>query len=392
MLAVHRFDPSACGFPAPAVPVLPRANWQGITLAAHNGDTSKGRSYARGRYALREAYRLSGVGPDGALLVPSYHCRTMIDPAIALGAELALYRLTPQLEPDVASLRQTIDRCARPVRALLVTHFFGFPSQLGAVAAFSKERGIALIEDCSHVWMPGTALHGMGTRGRYVVSSFYKFVPSDDGALLCANDGAPLPAHGRQRGVGDELRGMAHILQRARRAALSDPRFDTLDEPLQQGSSDCGVHWVESAASHSKSYQPEHEGIRCLRSSLWLLRHTDPSHVAERRRHRYRQWVEAVGGLPGCRPLFPVLPEHCVPYMFALHINSPDGPFARLKRMGMPIWRWDEMAVSNCPTAAAYRLGLLHLPCHQHLSDADMEWMTSMVGRVLSAASNKATV
>jgi hypothetical protein len=389
MLAVHRFDPSACGFPAPAVSVLPRAEWKGITLAAHKGGTGMERRYARGRYALRDAYRLSGVGPDTALLVPSYHCRTMIDPAIALGAEVALYRLTPALEPDMTTLRQIVAGCARPVRALLATHFFGFPSQLGAVAALCKEHGIALIEDCSHVWMPGTVLHGMGTQGRYVVSSFYKFVPSDDGALLRANDGAPLPPDGRQRGLGDELRGVAHILQRTRRAALSPPKFDMLDDLVQEGDSNCGAHWVESAASHSGSYRPEDEGIGCLRSSLWLLRHTDPLQVAERRRHRYRQWVDAMRGLPGCRPPFPVLPEHCVPYMFAIHIDSPDRPFTQLKRMGVPVWRWDEMAVSNCSTAAAYRLGLLHLPCHQQLSDADMEWMTTAVASVLSAATEK---
>jgi hypothetical protein len=45
----------------------------------------------------------------------------------------------------------------------------------------------------------------------------------------------------------------------------------------------------------------------------------------------------------------------------------------------MPIWRWDEMAVSNCPIASSYRLRLLHLPCHQELTATEMDWMTSVL-------------
>lgn len=386
MLAVHRFDASACGFPAPIVSVLPRAEWNGFTLAARIGAMGNERGYARGRYALHDAYRLSGVGIDGALLAPSYHCRTMIDPAIALEAEVSLYRLTCDLQPDVAALQRAFAACTRPVRALLTTHFFGFPAQLGAVAAFCKEHGITLIEDCSHVWMPA-ARSGMGTIGRYAVSSYYKFVPSDEGALLHANADAPLPPCTHRPSAMDELKASLRILRGARSAA---PTGLALGDGKQGAVSDCTRRWVESLDAPSIHYRAEDQGRASLRISSWILRHSDGSHIEQRRRHRYAQWLAAVRELPGCRPIFPTLPEHCVPYMFPLHLESPEAPFARLKRMGMPIWRWDEMAVSDCPTAASYQLGLLHLPCHQSLSDADMAWMTSAVAKVLAPANDGA--
>jgi hypothetical protein len=69
--------------------------------------------------------------------------------------------------------------------------------------------------------------------------------------------------------------------------------------------------------------------------------------------------------------------------MFPLFIDHPDLHFYALKRLGVPIWRWDEMAVSTCKTANAYRLNLLHLPCHQELNAAQMNWMTCTVSAVL---------
>jgi hypothetical protein len=70
--------------------------------------------------------------------------------------------------------------------------------------------------------------------------------------------------------------------------------------------------------------------------------------------------------------------------MFPLLISRPDPDFFRLKQAGLPIWRWDDMAVSACPVAAGYRTQLLHLPCHQGLSDAQMNWMLALVKDVLS--------
>lgn len=62
----------------------------------------------------------------------------------------------------------------------------------------------------------------------------------------------------------------------------------------------------------------------------------------------------------------------------------PDPFFFALKHAGLPVWRWDDMAVSDCGVADRYRLHLLHLPCHQGLSGAQMTWMTSLVKEVLA--------
>ena len=121
-LRYQRFDPSPCGFPRPRVPILPQLDLGEMSLSrSGRGDAGRYGSgfadraeyfYTRGRYALFEAYRLAGVGPQGALLAPAYHCRTMLDPAISLAGEILLYPLKADLSPDLVALA----RLAREVR------------------------------------------------------------------------------------------------------------------------------------------------------------------------------------------------------------------------------------------------------------------------------------
>jgi hypothetical protein len=70
--------------------------------------------------------------------------------------------------------------------------------------------------------------------------------------------------------------------------------------------------------------------------------------------------------------------------MFPMLISRPDPDFYLLKQAGLPIFRWDDMAVSTCAVATRYRSHLLHLPCHQSLVERQMDWMVSVVGQVLA--------
>lgn len=140
---------------------------------------------------------------------------------------------------------------------------------------------------------------------------------------------------------------------------------------------------MERTAAPSWEYSAADETRSGLAVSRWIERHTDVEHLVQRRRSRYLQWVDAVTGLSGVQALFPQLPTGLAPYMFALRVDDPPALFYPLKQLGVPIWRWDDMAVSSCTVSARYRQGLFHLPCHQALDDAQMAWMTSSLRIVL---------
>ena len=387
----ERFDPGTCRFPKPKVSALPTLGLLSLKPSATSNKelmrTPGSRFYARSRYALTDAYRLTGVGANTALLAPAYHCRTMLDPAIALGAEIGLYPLLPDLAPDLDGLMSCLAARRTRVAALLVTHYFGFPQPLEALLAFCNEHDIALIEDCSHCLIVQPEASKLGRQGVYSVWSPYKFFPSEDGGVLWANRNAALPAEkARAPSVVQELKGWARVLQHiaARGPALDAKTLEADIDNLPARSTGVCRDNRQTSNAPSEQYDTASEGAEGLSGSRWIMRHTNIKRMTELRRKNYLQWTQSVSGLPHCHALSPALPDGCVPYMFPLFVEHPEVHFIALKYLGFTEWRWDNMAVSSCAVAKRYRLKLLQLPCHQELTSNQMTWMTSAITKVLT--------
>lgn len=384
------FDPSACGFPKPRIPLLP-IGLDGVSLKASApwAPRANFRHFSRGRYALREAYRLAGIGPDSTLLAPAYHCRTMFDPALALGGNVAFYSLTPNLSPDLATLDALAENTRAPVKALLATHFFGIAQDFTELASWCARRGIVLVEDGSHAFF--SQQHrptGIGQFGAFVVSSPYKFLPSPDGGILYARQAEQLDSLlTRQPAWRTELRYLVHFWQKS---AEYRRRYVCNIDQLGAELATIVRHPAPPArdlrinAGCSADYCPDEEQRAAMRYSQMIYRRPDSETVANRRRENYRRWAAATTGLSHCHPLFPNLPADSIPYMFPLHIEKPDPHFYQLKQLGLPIFRWDSIAATHCPTANDYRLHLLHLPCHQSLSNGELEWMIAAIRSVVT--------
>lgn len=338
----------------------------------------------RGRYALGEAYRLSGVVAGVTLMAPAYHCVTMLDPALALGADILLYPLSADLSPDLSAFDTLLAQANSPVKALLATHFFGLIQDFAQLKTWCNAKGIVLIEDCSHVlFSEAYQATGSGRFGKFVTSSPYKFFSCEDGGLLYA----PLPGmledvHTEPRTLLDELRGIKHTLEKRR---SNTPPVPTDSEyasppPLSQTHSELPI---TEYCQPSPYFVVTDKQKSALRFSRWIARKESIKTIVAGRRKNYTQWARIVTTLPNCRALYPQLPETCVPYMFPLLIDQPELHFHWLKQLGMPIWRWDELALSECAISRRYQLHLLHLPCHQSLNESQMNWMIRTLSAVV---------
>lgn len=398
-LRFHLFDPLPCRFPRSRVPLLPRLSVGMFHSPSAHSIASRfiggdARFYARGRYALRAVYQLAGIGPHGLLLAPSYHCPTMLDPAFRIGAEVLLYPLKADLAPDLDALVRLIEGERRPIKALLISHYFGIPQNCAPVAEFCAARGIVLIEDCCHAFFGRT----VGFSGDYAVASPYKFFACDDGGMLVANHSAGLAADGLMPAAwGIEFRAIARLIRSAwdrRRGRVTRDEIDRLPEHLEMLISRPLIRAVESEGERggpSIHYRPADERRAGLEMSRWIMQHSDMSLMAEQRRANYRAWLNGVATLPNCRALYSQLPADCVPYMFPVVLDAPDPHFYLLKHLGVPIWRWDEMALSDCPVATGYRLRVIHLPCHQDLHSLELEWMIAAVTAVMRCPATVST-
>ncbi len=336
---------------------------------------------------MGEAYRLAGVGTKGALLAPSYHCISMLDPAVSLGADIQFYPLQAGLAPDLSKLDEILATYGRPISALLATHFFGFVQDFSNLKQWCEQRQIVLIEDCSHVlFTERFQAAGTGIYGKFTIASPYKFFPCADGGLLCSRDEHLADrAITRPAGFTRELRGTKHTIEKCR--FFDKVGFETvsIDKQMETLSTEPVIEGGEQTAEYSHpsfQYVKADEKIRSLRSSRFIVRVSAIDENIRRRRRNFERWVDAVSGLPNCYALFAKLPENCVPYMFPLYIEQANPHFYWLKQLGIPVWRWDEIAITDCRIAQDYRLHLLHLPCHQSLSEAQLNWMIVTLQKV----------
>lgn len=384
-LRIRRFNPEGFGFPRPAVPVRPWLRTDQLRRSAQapgQALADAGRvvlPFAMGRYALQAALRASGVGPGTRVLAPAYHCRSMIDGALALGAEVAFYRVTPSLGVDLDHLQQLAAQRGRPVRAVIAAHSFGFGQSLQALLAWCAAQDVRLVEDCSHVLVHPAVPTGLGLAGDFGIASPNKFFPVEDGGLLWHQPQLAVQPADRSPSPLAELRGAWHTLQRARQGQA--PAMPAA-APAALGHRPAATGALAAGDSESVCATPSDHFDEALARSRgqagarWLAAHVDAPAMAAQRRRRYQQWLQAARQWPEVEALYPALPDAVVPYMVPLFLRSRVAErFEALKYARVPVGRWDDMAVSDCPVAGRYRLSLVHLPCHQAIDDTQMDWL-----------------
>lgn len=380
-LAVNPSD-----YPKSRLSMLPspaRMAWPGLRRSpAPSAFLDSQDFFVYGRYALVEALKRAGVTPGKAVLLPAYHCRTIVESVLHLGAEVRFYPMTPDLHPDCAAMPELV--ADGTVCAMLLTHYFGFANALDEAQRFCAAHDIVLIEDCAHAFYGKQDGRVLGTIGQYAVASAWKFLPLRDGAMLRDNTGARPVFDLRRHPFKNEIKALLAMLELRVRASLGAPGLPKLDvTELNRRAHAIAATGARPTGVDEIQFLPSQVEMAGLATSRWLVAHTAHDQVMRLRRENYQHWLAGVADLPSVRPLFPVLPEGAVPYAFALLTDAAGLIFHALKLAGIPIWRWEDVAKTDCPISQDYRLRLLQLPCHQDLNREEIDWMLRVLHEVL---------
>lgn len=362
-------------------------------------DSGTVRLTVNARMAMAQALRLCCVGRGDEVLLPAYHCPTMVHPVIWSGATPRFYRLTDSLEPDANDLRIRIgDR----TRALVVVHFFGRPvsrSLMQALQAMCIERGISLIEDCAHALLGGSADRPIGQYADYAVASLMKFLPIDDGGCLVSRQHKLAPVVLQGTGPIRELRSAMRALDRAAHHGDASSAAARLGRLLQwptrcyQALRPAWRAAQDSAPSFAREpplevaftpiplseFDPAWLNVRMSAFSRWVCARSNWGEQAARRQYNEKVLREVLSDLRGGRVFLPEPEEDVVPYVLAVLLDQPDPVFAGLLDSGMPAMRWNALSpdpfTGPCPDSARLARALIHLPCHQSLTPDDMRRM-----------------
>lgn len=380
-------------FPVPRLPVLDWNVFSGpleptIPCLLTHPETSFTNS---GRASILLALEMLAVAPGDTVLVPTYHCPTMIAPIVARGARPIFY----PLDSDGAPCLDWIQReDLANVRAILVAHFFGLPQPLAKMRHWCDQQGIRLIEDCAHAMFGRSDDRPIGLWGDLAIASLTKFFPVLEGGCL-VNNSRPLPIpnldpprtmsqikaafdiihtsanHGRLHSLGSLIRGFYKFFGSLRNK-----------EPVQRldDSSTTDGFTIDIVQSH-----------RALPyACVWLVRHATRARIVALRREHYIFFARELSGLVGVRPLRPDLPDDCAPYVFPLWVESPDPGYVELRRLDFPVSRWDRLwpTVATIPDDVGIQWShhILQIACHQDLTRDELQQMVDKLKQVYAPA------
>jgi hypothetical protein len=234
------------------------------------------------------------------------------------------YRIGDDLAPDLDHLAAL---CDKPARALLVTHYLGFPQPMAAIIDFARDHNLLVIEDNTHgLYSEDPQGVPLGSQGDIGVSSLAKTLPIPDGGAYVLNNvqekeysAEVSKPPGMLAGAG-KLKGMieAAMLRRfpgpasAVKKHLRDPAVEFLKRRL-----DADYRPADQTAQMSifggRFLALDQASWGMFRLAKILLRHADHAGIADQRRQNFRTLDEIFEGDTSARALLPPPARRGVP-------------------------------------------------------------------------------
>lgn len=374
----------------PTQPVLSLASFAGASRPARLGsilDVGTAKFVTSGRVAIALALVQMGIGKGDKVLVPAYHCASMIQPVVWAGATPVFYKVHPDTSVDLEDVLGKLDGTAK---MLMATNYFGFPQDLAQLRRFCDEHGLYFLEDCAHSFLGTHRDKPLGSYGDYAIASAMKFFPVYEGGCLVSSrhDIRSLRLH--SAGLGFEAKSAFNALEKGfaygrmsvLKALLSLPMKakNLLWSHIKNAAPSKSISLGPGASDGGFAFEPGWLDKSASLFSRMLIRTVPTSRIADKRRKNYLRLHEALSGLPGCRPLFAKLPEGVVPYVYPMVADNLPEIFPRLKHAGVPIIRfaeylWDGVDGTICPNSVELSRHCLQLPCHQELRPEELDWM-----------------
>jgi perosamine synthetase len=338
-----------------------------------------------GRAALLAALRQLDLPAGSTVLVPTYHCPTMVAPVLVAGLKPAYFPVGADGLPLLCGMAV---ESARSARVMIAAQYFGLPQSLAAVRGWCDERGIVLIEDCAHSFFGQAGDRPIGAWGHFATASLSKFFPVAEAGILASAYQRLRPLGLRQPSARNQVKALLDVFEHAhghgRLAGVSHLMHPLLwlkrrhRTELTEPVSDAPVLVDEGSMLEACDMERADEAPALAAVALHrILPHAG---IVARRRANYQTLVRGLAGATGARLLAPDLPQGAAPYVCPLVIEGRDraqAVYARMREVGMPVFRWDRIwpgtPVDPQDTGPMWSHQLIQFLCHQDLDGDDLK-------------------
>ncbi len=379
-------------FPRARIPTAPV-----LSLESFGGDKDQrvpsvldagGAKYVTsGTVAIALALQQMKIGKNDKVLLPAYHCIAMVEPVIQANATPVFYKINLDTSIDLDDIQARLEGS---IKLLLVVHYFGFPQSLSKIRIFCDEKKILLLEDCAHSFFGEYDGRPLGSFGDYAIASTMKFFPIYEGGLLVSSRHSISSLHLESAGVAFEIKATLNTLERGFEYGrlgffqkliclpmwLKNFFWGNIKKRISSENIDFGPESSDGGFAIEEKWLNKKSSI----FSQYLTKRVSQTRIATRRRKNYITLLEALSGLPECRPLFDRLPDGVIPYVFPLIVEEPEKFFKPLKNLGIPVIRfgeflWHSIDANIYPVSTKLSKQVFQFPCHQELTSAELDWM-----------------
>ena len=345
------------------------------------------------RGALYHLARSLPAEKGNSILVPMFHCPTVIEPLIRAGKNIIFYKINLDLTINEEDF---IKKLNQDVGAVVVINYFGFPAELSAIKKFKEQYGYYIIEDCAHSFLSGEELSG--ERGDMAIFSFSKLIPCYAGGAIRVNICDFLfQADQPCIAVSDSI----IILKRLVEQLMNNngPRF------LRSL-----FHWVEGIRVSCKRTKdlpipemvPKVEVLYPFKEHLVLakipkvlktiLQGMDLMKVRSARRENFSILNDGLVNGSGLKKIYDDIPDSVVPWAYPILLNGRKKYEHILEEKGVPLFTFGEtlhpllyqLSTIEIKEAEFLSKNLLMIAIDQNISNQKTQSLVSEINEVLS--------
>ncbi len=350
------------------------------------------------RNALYHGLRILGLNPGDKVLVPAFHCHTMIEPVLHFGCQVIFYNVTREGVVDFEDIVEKIDD---QTKAIIAIHYFGILQPAQTLRAFCDEHRLLLVEDCAHVLLGDIGGQAVGSFGDVSIFSWRKFFPIYDGGLLVCNKGlSPESIPFQSLDTWFQLKIAKNLLEkclsdrrRTMKSSLCSPSLSLQRQNESTSVTDLGAK-QDLRRSPSGGFDFMQVNWPMSRWSKRILTKIDISAVVQQRKAYSTNLFNALSSLSGVEPWASVGKHDVCAWVFPIVVREQRDVHVRLRDKGIQAFSWDgvihpSLPLDQFPDAKFLYDHVVLLPNHQSLTQEEQYALVSEVEDVIRSGKQK---
>ena len=355
----------AKSFPKPIINGLAAFKWLSLTPFKRKKAIFSGHYLftLNGRNALALLAEKLALKSTETILLPAYHCPALVEPFIWQGVNIEFYHLNADLSVDLTDLASKINNTTR---ACLFVRYFGFELNIKAATALAKKQELTVIEDWAHCFFGSIGEADNGLVADFAISSCNKFFPTLDGGIIHAKK--PLNFVLSKQPIKEEIKYFLHLHPHLCNF-LSTIKNIVLPNAIAENNNEIPAF---------RYFNHQTKNINCCWFTQCFVKQSHHQKIIQARRQNYLYLLQNLIDLSVGKPLYPILPDATVPYVFPFVLSSK-AYFKPIRQAAITIFRWEELVSTDCQTSQTYHQRLIQIPCHQSLTQKNLNYIINTI-------------